>query len=225
MTPFLTITGVAVPLLARVPAKWSPVRGQEHAPVLEDDVNTDQIAPQQMDRRLDPDFRAMLFRRQRQDADFVLNRPQYRSAAILLAGRNFGCGSARETAVWALMAWGIRCIAAKSFADIFRENCLQNGVLPLELAPREHDALAARVVAADGSASFTVDLVGQVVNGPGGGAIAFDIAAADRMRLIEGLDDIGLTLKHTAEIAAWEARTAAAAPWLQTARDRRLEHK
>jgi 3-isopropylmalate/(R)-2-methylmalate dehydratase small subunit len=221
MTPFVTITGAAVPLLARGPAKWSPVRGQEHVPTLEDDVNTDQIAPQQMDRRLDPDYRVMFFRRQRQDVDFILNRPQFHTAAILVAGRNFGCGSARETAVWALMAWGIRCVVARGFADIFRENCLQNGVLPLELGASEHDAFATRVVAADGAAPFTVDLPAQTIAGPGGPAIAFDIAPADRMRLIEGLDDIGLTLKHDGEIAAWEQRTAAAQPWLQTARDSR----
>jgi 3-isopropylmalate dehydratase small subunit len=174
-----------------------------------------------LDRRLDPDFQAMLFRRQRQDADFVLNRPQYRNAGIMVAGKNFGCGSARETAVWALMAWGIRCVVARGFADIFRENCLQNGVLPLELDGAGADAVAARVVAADGSAPFTVDLVAQTISGPGGPDIGFDIAPADRMRLLEGLDDIGLTLKHSDEIAAWEKRTAAEQPWLQSARDHR----
>ena len=204
MTPFLTITGAAVPLLL-------------------DDINTDQIAPQQLDRSLNPDYRVMLFRRQRQDPGFILNRPQFHSAAILVGGSNFGCGSSRETAVWALMAWGIRCIVARSFADIFRENCLQNGVLPLELGQPEHDALAARVVAADGGAPFTVDLVAQRISGPGGADIAFEIAPSDRMRLIEGLDDIGLTLKHADDIAAWERRTAAATPWLQTARDSRSE--
>jgi 3-isopropylmalate/(R)-2-methylmalate dehydratase small subunit len=202
MTPFLSSTGVAVPLLL-------------------DDINTDQIAPQQMDRRLDPDYRVMFFRRQRQDADFILNQPHYASAAILVGGKNFGCGSARETAVWALMSWGIRCIVARGFADIFRENCLQNGVLPLELGESEHDALAARVVAADGRAPFTVDLTTQTISGPGGADITFDIAPADRLRLIEGLDDIGLTLKHADDIAAWEYRTVAAQPWLQTARDHR----
>jgi len=204
MTPFLTTTGVAVPLLL-------------------DDINTDQIAPQQIDRSLDPDYRVMLFRRQRQDAGFILNRPQYQSAAILVGGSNFGCGSARETAVWALMAWGIRCVVARGFADIFRENCLQNGVLPLELGERDHAAFAARVVAADGAAPFTVDLMAQRIGGPGGGDIAFDIAPSDRTRLIEGLDDIGLTLKHADDIAAWERRTAAATPWLQTPRDSRQE--
>jgi 3-isopropylmalate/(R)-2-methylmalate dehydratase small subunit len=204
MTPFLVATGVAVPLLL-------------------DDINTDQMAPQQIDRSLNPDYRVMLFRRQRQDAGFILNRPQYQSAALLVGGSNFGCGSARETAVWALMSWGIRCVVARSFADIFRENCLQNGVLPLELAEPEHAAFAARVVAADGHAPFTVDLVAQRISGPGGADIAFDIAPSDRVRLIEGLDDIGLTLKHVDDIAAWERRTAAATPWLQVAIDSRKQ--
>jgi len=163
MTPFLTTTGVAVPLLL-------------------DDINTDQIAPQQLDRSLNPDYRVMLFRRQRQDAGFILNRPQYQSAAILIGGSNFGAGSARETAVWALMAWGIRCVVARSFADIFRENCLQNGVLPLELPAAEHEAFAARVVAADGAAPFTVDLVAQRISGPGGPDLAFDIRRPRRHR-------------------------------------------
>jgi 3-isopropylmalate dehydratase small subunit len=202
MTPFLAATGIAVPLLL-------------------DDINTDQIAPQQIDRSLNPDYRVMLFRRQRQDAGFILNRPQYQSAAVIVGGSNFGCGSARETAVWALMSWGIRCIVARGFADIFRENCLQNGVLPVELAEPEHAAFAARVVAADGNAPFTVDLMTQRISGPGGPDIAFDIAPSDRTRLIEGLDDIGFTLKHEDDIAAWERRTAQATPWLQTARDHR----
>jgi 3-isopropylmalate/(R)-2-methylmalate dehydratase small subunit len=204
MTPFLSTTGVAVPLLL-------------------DDINTDQIAPQQIDRSLNPDYRVMLFRRQRQAPDFILNCPQYQAAAIIVGGANFGCGSARETAVWALMAWGIRCVVARGFADIFRENCLQNGVLPLELGEREHAAFAARVIAADGQSPFTVDLVAQRISGPDGPDMPFDIAPADRTRLIEGLDDIGLTLKHADDIAAWERRTAAATPWLQAARDRRAQ--
>jgi 3-isopropylmalate dehydratase small subunit len=202
MTPFVTTTGVAVPLLL-------------------DDVNTDQIAPQQIDRSLNPDYRVMLFRRQRQDLGFILNRPQYQSAAILLGGSNFGCGSARETAVWALMAWGIRCIVARGFADIFRENCLQNGVLPVELADAGAEALAARVVTADGAMPFTVDLSAQRISGPGGPDIRFEIAAADRTRLLEGLDDIGLTLKHAAEIAAFEARARDERPWQQSVVDSR----
>jgi 3-isopropylmalate/(R)-2-methylmalate dehydratase small subunit len=120
-----------------------------------------------------------------------------------------------------MVANNIRVIVAKSFADIYRENCLQNGVLPIVLTAQEADDLTARVVAANGAAPFTVDLVSQRISGPGGAEMPFDIAAADRIRLLEGLDDIGLTLKHMNEIASWEQRIAAAQPWLQTAKDSR----
>jgi 3-isopropylmalate dehydratase small subunit len=206
MQPFITLTGVAVPLLR-------------------DDVNTDQITP--VNREINPDYAALLFAHVRKlpdgsdDPDFPLNKPQFRRPGILLAGRNFGCGSSRESAVWAMLATGIRCIVARSFADIYRENCLQNGLLPIELNAADAEAFAARVIAADGVASFTVDLEAQTISGPGGGPIAFEIPVADRMRLLEGLDDIGLTLKHGSDIDAWERRTAAERPWLQTARDAR----
>jgi 3-isopropylmalate/(R)-2-methylmalate dehydratase small subunit len=197
------------------------------APLIEDDINTDQIAPLQLQRNLNPDYAALLFARQRRRPDgseiaaFVLNRPQFRNPGILLSGRNFGCGSSREAAVWALRAIGIRCIIARSFADIFRENILQNGMLPIELADEHAEPFTARVIAADGRAPFTVDLEAQRVSGPGGPDIGFAIAPSDRMRLLEGLDDIGLTLKCAPEITAWEARTVATQPWLQRALDRR----
>jgi 3-isopropylmalate/(R)-2-methylmalate dehydratase small subunit len=208
MAPFTTVTGVAAPLLC-------------------DDINTDEITPIQIARILKPDYAELLFMRTRQradgspDPDFVFNRPQFHRPAILVTGRNFGCGSSRESAVWAMLAVGIRCIVAKSFADIYRENCLQNGVLPLELADAEVDALAARVVAADGAVPFTADLMTQRLSGPGGSDIGFEIPAAERTRLIEGLDDIGLTLKHAADIAAFEQRARAERPWQQTAADSR----
>jgi 3-isopropylmalate dehydratase small subunit len=197
------------------------------APLLIDDMNTDQIAPVLHGRDLKEDYRAMLFYRARRredggdNPDFVLNKPQFRNAGILVTGNNFGAGSSRESAVWSMLANDIRVIVARSFADIYRENCLQNGLLPVVLPPDAADAFTARVIAADGAAPFTVDLQTQRISGPGGGDIAFEIAPADRMRLLEGLDDIGLTLKHMAEIASWEQRAAAAQPWLQTARDRR----
>jgi 3-isopropylmalate/(R)-2-methylmalate dehydratase small subunit len=197
------------------------------APLIEDDINTDQIAPLQLQRNLDPDYAALLFARQRRRpdgseiADFVLNRPQFRNPGILVSGNNFGCGSSREGAVWALRAIGIRCIIARSLADIFRENILQNGMLPIELCPQDAEPFTARVIAADGREPFTVDLEVERIRGPGGPDIGFDIAPSDRMRLLEGLDDIGLTLKCAPEIAAWEARTAATRPWLQRAVDRR----
>jgi 3-isopropylmalate/(R)-2-methylmalate dehydratase small subunit len=197
------------------------------APLLKDNINTDQIAPILNSRSLKEDYKAMLFMRARQRADgsedpnFVLNKPQFRSAGILVVGHNFGAGSSRETAVWSMLANDIRVIVARSFADIYRENCLQNGLLPVALEAAAADALTARVMEVDGGAPFTVDLVTQRITGPGGFDLDFELADADRMRLLEGLDDIGLTLKHTAEIGSWEQRAAAAQPWLQAARDSR----
>jgi len=208
MQPFRSHTGIA-------------------APLLQDDINTDRIAPIAAMRALKPDYKALLFMRDRrrddgsEDLDFVLNQPQFRQPGILVTGHNFGAGSSRESAVWGMLANDIRVIVAKSFADIYRENCLQNGLLPVVLAPQDADAFAARVVAVNGAAPFTVDLETQRISGPGGHDIAFEIAAADRTRLLEGLDDIGLTLKHNDEIAAFEKRTAADQPWLQTAADNR----
>jgi 3-isopropylmalate/(R)-2-methylmalate dehydratase small subunit len=208
MQPFKSHTGIAVPLI-------------------QDDINTDQVAPVQAMRNLKPDYKKLLFMRARmrddgsENPDFVLNKPQFRNPGILVTGQNFGAGSSRESAVWGMLANNIRVIVAKSFADIYRENCLQNGLLPIVLAPVEADAFEQRVIAANGSAPFTVDLETQTISGPGGEDITFEIAAADRMRLLEGLDDIGLSLKHTDEIVAFEKRMASAQPWLQTARDSR----
>jgi 3-isopropylmalate/(R)-2-methylmalate dehydratase small subunit len=203
MQPFKSHTGVAVPLIR-------------------DDINTDQIAPVQAMRNLKPDYKQLLFMRTRaEDPDFVLNQPQFSNPGILVTGQNFGAGSSRESAVWGMLANNIRVIVAKSFADIYRENCLQNGLLPVVLGAGDAEAFEARVIAANGSAPFTVDLVTQTISGPGGPDLTFEIAAADRMRLLEGLDDIGLTLKHTDEIVAFEQRLAAAQPWLQTAVDSR----
>jgi 3-isopropylmalate/(R)-2-methylmalate dehydratase small subunit len=197
------------------------------APLLKDDVNTDQIAPLLHSRSLREDYEAMLFHRARQrvdgseDPSFVLNKSQFRRAGILVTGNNFGAGSSREAAVWSMLANNIRVIVAKSFADIYRENCLQNGLLPIVLEPNAADAFATRVIAVDGTAPFTVDLVSRRISGPGGPDIVFEIAAAERARLLEGLDDIGLTLKQMDEIVRWEQRAAALQPWLQTAKDSR----
>jgi 3-isopropylmalate dehydratase small subunit len=197
------------------------------APLLRDDVNTDQIAPVLNSRGLKEDYRTMLFYRARrredgsESPDFVLNKPQFRTVGILLTGHNFGAGSSRESAVWSMLANNIRVVVARSFADIYRENCLQNGLLPVVLGGKDVENFTARVIAIDGAAPFTVDLLAQRISGPGGDDIGFEIAAADRMRLLEGLDDIGLTLKHMNDIERWEERTAAVQPWLQTARDSR----
>ena len=208
MQPFTTHTGVAVPLF-------------------KDDVNTDQIAPVQAMRALKPDYKALLFMRARrrddgsEDPDFVLNQPQFREPGMLVSGHNFGAGSSREAAVWGMLANNIRVIVARSFADIYRENCLQNGLLPIVLGPPDADAFEKQVVAVNGAAPFTVDLETQRISCPDGAVFAFDIPPADRMRLLEGLDDIGFTLKHADEILAFEKRLAAAQPWLQTAADSR----
>jgi 3-isopropylmalate dehydratase small subunit len=208
MQPFTRHTGIAVPLI-------------------KDDINTDQIAPVQSMRNLKPDYRALLFMRARrrddgsEDPDFVLNQPQFRQPGILVTGHNFGAGSSREAAVWGMLANNIRVIVARSFADIYRENCLQNGLLPIVLAVETADAFEKRVVAVNGEAPFTVDLQSQLITGPAGPDFAFDIPAADRMRLLEGLDDIGLTLKHADEIVDWERRISADQPWLQSTADSR----
>jgi 3-isopropylmalate dehydratase small subunit len=120
-----------------------------------------------------------------------------------------------------MLANGIRVIVAKSFAEIYRENCLQNGLLPVVLGADDADKFIARVIAADGQAPFTVDLVTQRISGPGGPDVSFDIPVAERTRLLEGLDDIGLTLKHMDQIATWEHRAQTAQPWLQSTRDSR----
>ena len=209
MQPFSRHTGIAVPLL-------------------KDDINTDQVAPVQAMRALKPDYKALLFMRARQrddgseDPDFVLNKPQFRNPGILVTGNNFGAGSSREAAVWGMLANNIRVIVARSFADIYRENCLQNGLLPVTLAPADMEAFEKRVIAANGSTPFTVELKTQTISGPGGPDIKFDIPDSDRTRLLEGLDDIGMTLKHTDDIKAFEKRMAASQPWLQTATDSRL---
>ena len=203
MQPFSSHTGIAVPLLV-------------------DDLNTDQIAPVQAMRDLKPDYKKLLFMRSRgENPDFVLNQPQFQNPGILVSGNNFGAGSSREAAVWGMLANNIRVIVAKSFADIYRENCLQNGLLPVVLGPDQADAFIARVVAVNGAAPFTVDLKTQTITGPGGPDITFDISPADRMRLLEGLDDIGLTLKHTDDIVDFEKHLAATQPWLQQAKDSR----
>src|SRR5919204_646161 len=150
MQPFVRHTGIAVPLL-------------------QDDINTDQIAPVQAMRSLKPDYKALLFMRARrrddgaENPDFVLNQPQFVNPGILVTGHNFGAGSSREAAVWGMLANGIRVIVAKSFADIYRENCLQNGLLPVVLGPADADAFIARVVAVKRAAPFTVDLTTQPI--------------------------------------------------------------
>ncbi len=148
----------------------------------------------------------------REDPDFVLNQPQFRDAPILLAGENFGCGSSREGAVWALKYSGVRCVIAPSFGDIFANNCYQNFVLPVVLPAEQVERLAAEC--AGGNTRVSVDLVRQIVVSPHGEEMPFAVETIRRDALLEGLDEIGLTLKHDAAIAAFQAADRTARPWV-----------
>ena len=145
--------------------------------------------------------------------DFVLNQPRYQGAQILLARENFGCGSSREHAPWALLDYGFRVIIAPSFADIFYNNCFKNGILPIVLDTETVDELFREVEANEGY-TLTVDLENQTITKPDGSVIPFEIDEFRKHRLLEGLDDIGLTLEHADEIRAYEERRKKEAPWL-----------
>jgi len=201
MEKFTTLTGVPAPL-AMI------------------NVDTDMIIPKQFLKTIKRTglgkhlFHEMRFDEDgNENPDFVLNKPAYRNAKILIAGDNFGCGSSREHAPWALLDFGIRCIIAPSFADIFYNNCLKNGILPIRLPQEDIDKLmddAAR----GANATLTVDLENQTISGPDGGEIKFDIDPFRKKCLLEGLDDIGLTMERADRIAAYEERAEAARPWL-----------
>lgn len=145
-----------------------------------------------------------------EDPGFVVNQPRFRGAPFLLAGANFGCGSSREGAVWALQEMGVRCIVAPSFGDIFFSNCFQNGILPIRLPAAQVEALAA---ACAGGEPLCVDLSLQRLLPPGRESIAFTVDPLRREALLNGLDDIGLTLKDDALIRAWQERDRGARPW------------
>ncbi len=144
--------------------------------------------------------------------DFVLNRPAYRGAKILVAGDNFGCGSSREHAPWALLDFGITVVISTSFADIFYNNCFKNGILPIVVS-REHLALLMDDASRGANATISIDLPAQEIRGPDGGVIRFEIDPFRKHCLVNGLDDIGLTLEKADSIAAFENRSAAARPW------------
>ncbi len=146
-------------------------------------------------------------------ADFVLNKPAYRKAQILVAGDNFGCGSSREHAPWALLDFGIRCVISTSFADIFYNNCFKNGILPIVVSPDDLKKLmddAGR----GANATISIDLPAQEIRGPDGGMIKFDIDPFRKHCLLNGLDDIGLSLEKSVSIEAFEKKQAARQPWL-----------
>ena len=151
--------------------------------------------------------------KRRLNPDFVLNQPRYQGAQILLARENFGCGSSREHAPWALLDYGIRVIVAPSFADIFFNNCFNNGILPIVLPVAVVDRLFADVTATPGY-RLQLDLAAQILTTPNGDVIGFEVDAFRKHRLLNGLDDIGLTLQHVDEIKAYEARRRTEAPWL-----------
>jgi 3-isopropylmalate/(R)-2-methylmalate dehydratase small subunit len=196
MRPFIRHTGIVLPL-DRV------------------DVDTDQIIPKQFLKRIErTGFGDVLFNDWRYLPDgspnpsFELNDPRYAGATILVAGRNFGCGSSREHAVWALQDFGFRAVIAPSFADIFYGNCLGNGLLPVRL-PEEAVAILVRQAAEGEGREITVDLEAQTVIDAEGQPIPFTIDPFHRYRLLNGLDDIGLTLQHEDAISAYERRMEA----------------
>ncbi|MGA2042655.1 MAG: 3-isopropylmalate dehydratase small subunit [Roseiarcus sp.] len=201
MEKFTTLTGVAAPLEI-------------------DNIDTDMIIPKQYLKTIKrTGLGAGLFSemRYRDDGspnpDFVLNKPAYAKATILVAGDNFGCGSSREHAPWALLDFGVRCVISTDFADIFYNNCFKNGILPIRVSPEDLEKLMddARRGA---NATLSVDLPAQTIKGPDGGTVRFEIDPFRKHCLIEGLDDIGLTMVEAPAIAAFEAKAANARPWL-----------
>ena len=144
--------------------------------------------------------------------DFVLNKSAYSEAKILVAGDNFGCGSSREHAPWALMDFGIRCVISTSFVDIFYNNCFKNGILPITVSPEELEKLMDDAERG-ANAILTVDLEAQTITGPDGGTISFDIDPARKHRLLEGIDDIGETLQNASAIDAFEEKQSTEQPW------------
>ena len=201
MEKFTIVTGVAAPLRMI-------------------NVDTDRIIPKQFlttikrtglgkflfnDLRYDPEGSEV--------EDFVLNQSAYRDAQILIAGRNFGCGSSREHAPWALLDFGISCVIASSFADIFYNNCFKNGILPITLPEKEVDTLL-NAADAGSNATFTIDLEGQRITDPNGTIFEFKIDPFRKYCLFNGLDDIGLTLEKTEKIEAFEQKWSVQSPWL-----------
>jgi 3-isopropylmalate/(R)-2-methylmalate dehydratase small subunit len=200
MQKFTKLTGVAAPM-----------------PMI--NVDTDMIIPKQYLKTIKrTGLGKALFAEMRYDEkgkenpDFVLNKPAYRKAEILVAGDNFGCGSSREHAPWALLDFGIRCIISTSFADIFFNNCFKNGILPIQVSPADLEKL---LDDADrgANATLTVDLEAQEIRGPDGGTVKFDIDAFRKHCLLNGLDDVGLTMQKSKSIDDFEAKAETARPW------------
>ena len=204
MEKFTTLTGVAAPMDMI-------------------NVDTDMIIPKQFlktIKRTGLGVHAFSEMRYLEDGsenpDFVLNQPAYREASILIAGDNFGCGSSREHAPWAILDQGIRCIVSTSFADIFYNNCFKNGILPIVVSPEDLEKLmddAGR----GANATMTVDLEAQTIEGPDGGQIKFEMDPHKKHCLLNGLDDIGQSLEKVDAITAFEAKRDVTTPWLNAA--------
>ena len=201
MQKFTTLTGVAAPLEIM-------------------NVDTDMIIPKQYLKTIArTGLGKGLFSEMRykddgsENPDFVLNKPAYRGAKILVAGDNFGCGSSREHAPWALLDFGIRCVIAPSFADIFYNNCFKNGILPITLPQAEVDKLMDDAERGS-NARISIDLEKQEIRGPDGGMITFEVDAFRKQCLLNGWDDIDLTLRSEEKISAYEKQHHAQAPWV-----------
>ncbi len=201
MLKFTTLTSVAAPL-----------------PII--NVDTDMIIPKDYLKTIRrTGLGTGLFAEMRYDEkgaenpEFVLNQPQYRKANILVAGDNFGCGSSREHAPWALLDFGIRCVISTSFADIFYNNCFKNGILPVVVSQDDLDKLMDDAKRG-ANATLTVDLESQTIKGPDGGTVHFDIDEGRKHRLLNGIDDIGETLLKGPQIDAFEKQLAASRPWI-----------
>ncbi|HLG62955.1 MAG TPA: 3-isopropylmalate dehydratase small subunit [Ktedonosporobacter sp.] len=202
MEPFTTHTGLAVPLDRT-------------------NVNTDEITPARFLKTIRRSgFSRALFANWRfvgdtdvPNPDFELNQPRYQGASILVTGDNFGCGSSREHAPWAIREYGFRCLIAPSFADIFYNNCFNNGILPVTLDEKTVQELMKEIEANEGY-TLTVDLAAQTVTTPSGRVLHFEIDPFKKEALLKGLDNIGWTLSHDSEITAYEDRRRREAPWL-----------
>lgn len=208
MKAFTALTGTAAPLIER--GKPMP------------NIDTDMIIPKQFLKTTErTGLSKGLFHELKTNPDgspnpdFVLNKPAYQKASILIAGENFGCGSSREHAPWALLDQGITCVIAPSYADIFHNNCYKNGVLPIALPLEAVEALAAQ--AGGANHVFTIDLEAQTVTGPDGVVHAFDIDPGRKTNLMKGLDEIGASLEAREDIAAYEEKRRLTTPWLERA--------
>jgi len=201
MDKFTTLTGVAAPM-----------------PII--NVDTDMIIPKQYLKTIKrTGLGTALFSEMRynddgsENSDFVLNKPAYRNARIIVAEDNFGCGSSREHAPWALLDFGIRCVISTSFADIFYNNCFKNGILPIVVTREQLGALMDDAQRGS-NATLTVDLEAQTISGPDGGMIEFEIDPARKEVLLEGLDDIATTMKNETSITEFEGKLAQDRPWV-----------